>query len=108
MHTFKPTGAELERLQSAAKKLKAGNAKFGEAKKDTEAAKAAISDWLKTERNLDLTTLPIGEMVQIDGVALVEITSMNKFDEKSFLLSDPTTHAKFKKDFTVTKYKPLV
>ncbi len=108
MQTFKPTGSELEKLQAAAQKLKAGNAKFGEAKKDTEAAKAAISDWLKTERKLDLSTLPIGEMVQIEGVALVEITSMNKFDEKSFLLANPETHARFKKDFTVTKYKPLV
>jgi hypothetical protein len=109
MKTFKvtdPTAAES--LRRAALAIKSGNGMFAAAKKMVEAGKAALADWLKTERETDIETLAIGELISIEGVALIEIGKMNKFDEGAFQLAQPETHAQFKRDVPVKKFKPLV
>lgn len=108
MDLVKPQGRDLEKLQAAAKLLKEANKFFAIAKKNSESAKAAISEWLKANRQLDIETLKIGEMVMVESVCLIEIGSQNKFDEKAFLLAEPELHQKFKKDFSFTKFKSLV
>ena len=108
MQIFKPSGAELEQLQGHAIKLKEANAVKGKSDKLVEASKAALSKWLLDERKLDIQTLQIGDMVQIEGVVLIEISAMSKFDEKGFLIAQPVLHAEYKKDLLVKKFKPLV
>jgi len=87
-------------------RLKAGRLLEAQGEKDVKAAKAAISDWLKKERNVDVSTLKIGEFICIEDVALIEVGKRNKLDEDSFLLAWPTLHAQFKKDFSVCYFKP--
>jgi hypothetical protein len=109
MKTFKVTDPTVAAtLQRAAKTIKQANGMFAAAKKMAEAGKAALADWLKTERETDLETLAIGELISIEGVALIEIGKMNKFDEAKFQLAQPETHAQFKRDVAVKKFKPLV
>ena len=108
MKTFKPTDpVSTPRLYTAAANIKAANAMISAAKKLGESGKQAIADWLRTERDTDIEVLPIGELVNIEGICLIEIGSMNKFDEASFQLADPEQHAKFKRDIPVKKFKPL-
>jgi len=108
MQMFKPAEADLEALQSAAKRLKRGNAMFAIAKKETESAKQTISDWLMAKRETNLETLAIGDMICIEGVVLIEMSSMNKFDESTFLAANPALHEAFKRDIPVKRFKPLV
>lgn len=108
MTTVKPQGADLEKLQKAAKLLKKSNALFAIAKKDSDAAKSEISDWLKAERQIEIETLPIGEFVHVENVCMIERGKQNKFDEKGFLIAEPKLHADWKKDLPITKYKALV
>lgn len=108
LKTFKPSPESLAALQRAALSIKSANGMFSAAKKMAEAGKAALADWLKAERDTDIETLPIGDLVSIDGVCLIEISKMNKFDEAAFSLADPEKHAEFKKDLPVKKFKPLV
>ncbi len=108
VRTFKPSETELKPLRLAASQLKEANAAVGIAKKSSDAAKLVLTDWLKTQRKLDIDTLAIGEFVSIEDVVLIEIGKQNKFDEKAFLAAEPATHAKFKKDFPMQKFKPLL
>lgn len=108
MTTVKPQGAELDKLKGAARMLKAANAMFAVAKKDSEAAKEEISKWLKSERQIDLETLQIGEFVNVEGVCIIEKAKQNKFDEKGFLVAEPKLHEQWKKDLPITKYKPVI
>jgi hypothetical protein len=108
MQTFKPSGEELEQLRNAAITLAKANALSAASIKQVEASKKAISEWLKQKRGLELETLPIGELVQIEGVVLIEISKQNKFDEARFMLADPKTYEAYKGDRPVKKFKPLV
>jgi len=108
MQTFKPAGEELKELQLAASILEQANTRLGLAKKEVESCKAKLTDWLATQRKIVLDALPIGEMVMIEGVVLIEIGKMSKFDEKAFLLANPAEHQAFKRDMKVTKFKPIV
>jgi hypothetical protein len=104
MKTFKTTD---ETLRRAADNIKLGNTQLAAAKKLVDTGKAAIADWLQRERDVNLDTLPIGELIAIDGICLIEIGKMNKFDEPAFQLAHPGQHAEFKRDFSVKKFKPI-
>lgn len=106
--TVKPAGAELVKLKGAARLLKAANEALAIAKKQSETAKEAICTWLKEARAIEIETLPIGEMIILEGVCVIERSSQNRFDEKGFMLAEPEAHARWKKDLPVNRYKPLV
>jgi hypothetical protein len=108
MKTFKPSETEARELRIAAAKLEVANKALGEAKKNAEAAKEQLGKWLKAERELDLATLGIGEMILIEDVVLIEIGKQARFDEKAFLLAEPAKHAEFKKDLPILRYKPII
>lgn len=107
MKTVKPNEEEAVTLKKAARMIRISNELMASAKKAVEAAKEQIAGWLKTNREIDIESLPIGEMVNVDGVCLIERGKQNKFDEKGFLVAQPAVHAEFKKDFPITKYKVL-
>lgn len=109
MKTFKVTNEnELAGMIDAAKRLKAANAAIAAANKEVETCKAHIAGWLKDNRGLTLDTLDIGEIVQIDGVVMIERAKQNKFDEKAFAMAQPEVYAANKRDFPMNKFKALV
>ena len=105
MKTFK---ANDETLTQAARMIKDGNAKLGEAKKQVDAGKAMIEEWLMTQRQCNLATMPIGTLISIDGVCLVEIGKQTRFNEKRFAVEHPETFASYREECPVKKFKPLV
>jgi hypothetical protein len=108
MKTVKPNDEEIGALKKAASMLKVANELTASAKKSAEAAKAELAKWLKENREIDIESLPIGEIVNIDGICLVEKAKQNRFDADGFMLAQPALHAQFKKDFPMTKYRVLV
>ncbi len=94
-------------LLAAAHQLKLANAALAKAKKSGDRAKEILTAWLKDERSLDLNTLLIGDIVNIDGICLIEIASQNRFDETAFATMHPEIHASFKTEKPVRKFKPL-
>jgi hypothetical protein len=106
--TFKPTGDDETKLREAAKKLKQSNALLAIGKKGADAAKECIEGWLKQERKFDVATLEIGDIVNIEGIVLIEVGKQNKFDEKAFLLAQPSLHEEWKRDMPVRKFKALI
>jgi len=105
MQTFKLTDPAL--IQ-AAKILKAANAMAAQSKKEIETAKAIISQRILALRQVDISKLPIGDVISIDGIALIEIGKQNRFDSDSFQIANPALYEKYKKDFPTIKIKPLV
>ncbi len=108
MQTFKPSDTDKAKLTDAAKLIKAGNSAQASGKKQTDAGKVSIAEWLKVERKLDVSSLVIGDMVQVEGICLVECGKQSRFDLASFQLKHPTLYAEFMRDFETLKYKPLV
>jgi hypothetical protein len=108
MKTVRLTGAVLESAVNAAKLLKLNNSLLADATKQVETAKKAIAEILKDYRGIEVETLPIGEMVMIEGVLLLKINSQNKFDSKQFALDNPVEFAKYKKDFATKRFDSLV
>lgn len=108
LQIVKPAGADLEKLQKAAKLLKKSNALYAIGKQGAEAAKAEISDWLKVNRKIDLDALPIGDFVNVEKVCMIERSKQNKFDEKSFLVDQPQLHEQYKRDHPITKFKAQI
>lgn len=108
MTTFKPNEAEMVELKTAAEALKAANEALADAGKTVEAAKAKLGKWLEDNRSLKIETMKVGELVQIDGVVLIERAKQNKFDVKAFEMAQPKMYLGFKRDFPMTKFKPLV
>ena len=108
MQTFKPAGGELEILQIAARTLKESNLQVAAAEKAVDAAKAQLIKWLKEERKLDLDALEIGEVINIEGVALIKIGSMNKFDARGFQLAEAELYKKWVKSIPVKRFDPQV
>lgn len=105
MRTFKTDNATLVK---AAQMIKEGNATLAQAKKQVDAGKAMIADWLETERNCQLASLPIGEMINVDGVCLIEIGKQNRLDQATLQAEVPEIFTKYQREFPVVKYKPLV
>jgi hypothetical protein len=108
MLTVRPALPDIIKLKAAAILLKAAYKTISQAGKTIDAAKADIAQWLKANRDIDLETLPIGEMVNVEGVCLIERAKQNKFDEGAFFLKHADLHTQFKKDFPITKFKVLV
>ncbi len=108
MKTYKPNETEIVTLRDAAKSLATGNKMLSDGKKSSDAGKAGIAAWLVSARGCHIDTLPLGEIVHVEGVAMVEIASQSRFDEKAFALAHPDLHATFIRPLRITKYKPLV
>jgi hypothetical protein len=107
VRTCKPADCDLQTLQQTADRLRQANQQLSRAGKLRDAAKKSLSDWLRNNRQIDIEALPVGEIVVIEGIALIEIDSQNRFDEDAFLLSDPEKHAAFRKELPIRKIKPL-
>jgi hypothetical protein len=105
---MKTIKSDEQSLKDAAQMIKDGNAMFGVAKKKTEAGKEIVSRWLKDNRGIDLETLPIGEILNLDGVVLIEIGKQTRFDEARFAQERAEDHAAYMRDNPVRKFKPLV
>lgn len=105
MKTFK---ANDETLKQAARMIKDGNAMLAKGKKQSEAGKATIEQWLKEQRGCDLSALAIGEIVSIETVCLVEIGKQTRLDQAAMQLQDPVLFAKYQREFATVKFKPLV
>jgi len=108
MQTFKPNDNDTAKLIDAARLIATGNKAQATGKKQTEAGKVNIGEWLQNERQCNLTTLKIGDIVNIEGVCLVEIGKQSRFDIAAFQLKHPTLFAEFTKDCPTVKFKPLV
>ncbi len=105
MQTFKINDTEIETLCS---RLKEANKASADNAKEIETCKALLKDKLKHHRNVTVEALNIGDILKVNDCLLLEIGSMNKFDEKAFSLKHPDIHAKFKRDIRVTKFKPTL
>ena len=105
MQTFKTSDTML---RQAAQMIKDGNAKLTEGKKQSDAGKAMIEQWLKDNRQCDVASLAIGELVNIETVCLIEIGKQNRLDQKAMQLELPEVFAKYQKQFPTIKFKPLV
>lgn len=95
-------------LTQACISLREGNRQLAEGKKSVDGAKKIIAHRLKELRDIDLAALPIGEIVSVDKLLLIEIDKQNRFDEARFRLAEPAVYETFKKEFPMVKYKPLV
>ncbi len=108
MNTVRVTeSSQLESLKTVAIDLKEANAAVAAANNKAEACKDYISRWLSINRKINVADLPVGEIVIIEGVCMIEIASQNKFDAKEFLLAHPALHEEFKREFPMRKYKVL-
>lgn len=107
LKTCKPSESELPNLQQLAKSMVEANSQKAKLEKVVEASKEAFVKWLLEQRGVNVEELEIGEMVMIENVVLIEIGKQDRFDEKGFLLSEPTTHAKWMKPRPVKKFKAL-
>lgn len=105
MQTFKTNDVALV---NAAQQIKQGNAILVLVKKQVDASKTAIEAWLKENRQVDIAALPIGEMVNIDGVCLIEVGKQSRLDQAALQLEQPEVFAKYRKEFPCLKFKPLV
>lgn len=108
MQTVKFNGPDLTEAEIAAKALREANRIISQAQKSADAAKEAITKLLIEKRGINPEILHIGDIVNIEGVLLLEIGKMNKFDEKSFSLKNPETYNAFKRDIPCKKFKPLI
>jgi hypothetical protein len=108
MKTVRPNEAEIQELLTAAVNLKSANQRLAAANKDVDNAKSILRRWLNTSREIDVDTLQIGEIVNIEGVCLIERGKQNKFDEARFAVDSPAVYGAFRRDFPMTKFKPLV
>lgn len=109
MQTFKVTSkAERSLLKASATRLKAANQLLAATAKEIEAAKKFLADWLRENRGVDVDQMEVGDAVAIDGVIQIEIDAQNKLDQAGLLAAEPELHAKFKREFAVRRFKPLV
>lgn len=100
--------ADCAELESAVRNLKAANAALAANKKTADNAKATIARILKEQRQLEIETLPIGELVCVNSFLIIEIGKQNKFDAAQFQLDEPALYEGYKKDFPCVKYKALI
>jgi hypothetical protein len=105
---LKPNEAELTDLQTAAVNLKSANQRLAAAQKDVDNAKLIIRHWLVVHRNIYIDTLPTGDIIQIEGVCIVQRDRQHKFDEAAFSIAHPDIYTTWKRDFPVNRFKPLV
>lgn|SRR5262249_28682070 len=99
---------EDDQLKQACQNLKEANSALARANKTASGAKEIICRRLYELREVNLEILPIGAIVSVEKLLLIEIGKQNRFDEKQFELDDAETYAKYKKDFPCKKFKPLV
>lgn len=95
-------------LENAVKSLATANASLAAAKKQADNAKETIANRLKDLRGIDLSSLKIGDMVNVENILIVEIGKQNRFDAATFQAKNPALYQTFLKDFPTTKYKALV
>jgi len=108
LKTVRPATEECKAITHAAWLIAEGNKAMAKAKKEIEAGKETLARWLKNERGIDINSLPIGSMVNIEGICLVEVGSQTRFDQKRFAVINPITFAKFNCVNATLKFKPLV
>lgn len=108
MQTVKPNETEIVELTKAAQMLKDANAQLASAKKNADSAKATLAKWLLEHRSINIETMKIGDIVNIEKVALVEIGKQSRFDLADFTIKQTALAVQFTKDFPTTKYKALV
>jgi hypothetical protein len=104
MKTFR---TDDERLPAWARDLREANAQLAVARKVVEVAKENFTRWLAENRDVDVRTLPAGEMICIEGVLLVEVRSQNRFDEAGFAAAQPELYAAHKRLVPTVMFKPL-
>jgi hypothetical protein len=95
-------------LRAAAQMIKDGNELLAQAKEKVDAGKQIITRFCADERDINIETLPIGEVLNVADVVLIEIGRMRKFDEKKFSFDHPAEHEEYKSVFPVRKFKPLI
>ena len=99
---------EDDQLKQACQNLKEANEALGRANKTAKGAKAIIEKKLYELRELNLETVPIGEIVTVEKLLLIEIGKQNRFDDEQFELDHPELYQSYKKDFRCKKFKPLL
>lgn len=107
MRNFRPSEDEIGILKSSASQLRKANALFGVAKRESEAAKKVITDWLRDKRQLDLAQEQIGEVICIEDVMLIEVTKQNRLDKDTLMIKEPETYGRFLRDFPMLKFRAL-
>jgi hypothetical protein len=105
--TCKPAESELPVLQHLSKSMAEANAAKAKADKIVESSKEGLAKWLLEQRDINIETLQIGDMVMIENVVLIEIGKQERFDEKGFLVSEPALHAQWVKPRPVKKFKSI-
>lgn len=108
MVTFRFEGTELAVLRGIAETLRDANKRKNEAEKAAEAAKKKLGEHLKERRQFEIETMTIGDIVHVEDVIMIEVSSQNKFDAKAFMLAEPESYEKYKRDFPMLKFKPMV
>jgi len=98
-----PTG---KALAMALDNIRRGRRLQSEGRKLEEIGKAYFADFLKTQRNIDVLTLDIGERISINnGVALIVIDKQNRLDEKALAIANPALYFQHKRDFPIVQFK---
>jgi hypothetical protein len=98
----------LAKLQAAAVAIRDGNQRISEGTKAVEIGKEAIANWLRDNRECDLSKLEIGSLVTVENVALIEVAKQDRFDAKAFAIEHVALFAAFVKRFPMVKFKALV
>lgn len=110
MQTFKPNAGDIAKLRAMAEAIKVGNAQLAQAKKQVDAAKENLAAWLLSERGVDINAdnFGIGEIINIETVAIVEAGKQTRFDAAKFQLEHPELWANYQRTFKTLKFKSLV
>lgn len=106
MKTVRPTEPkEIETLSAAAAQLKKANHLASEAKQASDSAKKVISDWLEEKRAINLDALPIGEIIHIEDIVQVKISSQRRLDTETLHAEQPATYQQYLRDTRVKKFE---
>jgi hypothetical protein len=108
MKTFRVEGEDMRMLRSIAMALRDNNHRLAEYGKAADAAKKQLAKWLKENRECDVETLVVGDIVQIEDVVMIEVSGQMKFDQSGFRLAEPASFEKWQKEMAIRKFKPLV
>jgi hypothetical protein len=100
------------RIQAAALKIATGNLQKSSGEKLTSAGKDFLARWLEENRLIVVDDLPIGESVLIKcqgvDVLRVDIGKQNKVDVKALEIEESDVAERFKRDFPMRLFKPLI
>jgi len=95
-------------LKQACINLRDANTALSEANKKASNAKKIIEQKLLKERGLNVRAEPIGEIISIDKMLLIEIGKQNRLDEEQLELDHAELYQSYKRDFPTVKFKPLI